>query len=78
MTIKPYWAHPDGSSAWYRVHIHEKNYSVKVIESPFEEDVVISEIKQEWSGGKTASRTIEAGVEYDKVSAAYFAARSAP
>jgi len=75
--MKPYWSHPDGSSAWYRVHLHEKNYSVKVLDSPFEEDVVIAEIKQEWSGGKTASRTIEAGDEYNKVSAAYFAARKA-
>lgn len=77
MTIKPYWSHPDGSSAWYRVHLQEKNYSVKVLESPFEEDVAITEIKQEWSGGKTASRTIESGDEYDKVKAAYFAARNA-
>lgn len=75
--MTPYWTHPDGSSAWYRVHIQEKNYSVKVLESPFEEDVVITEIKQEWSGGKTASRKIEAGEEYDRVKEAYFAARKA-
>ncbi|MEO7104959.1 MAG: hypothetical protein ABIZ09_01180 [Rhodoferax sp.] len=75
--IKPYWTHPDDSFAWYRVHIHDRNYSVKVVESPFEEDVAITEIKQEWSGGKTASRKIEAGEEYEKVSAAYFAARKA-
>ncbi len=75
--MKPYWSDPDGSSAWYRVHVHDKNYSVKVLESPFEEDVAITEIKQEWSGGKTASRTIRAGDEYNKVSAAYFAARKA-
>ncbi len=75
--MKPYWTDPDGSNAWYRVHLYEKNYSVKVIESPFEEDVVITEVKQEWSGGKTASRKIEAGAEYDKVCAVFFATRKA-
>ena len=77
MTTTPYWTHPDGSSAWYRVHIHEKNYSVKVNESPFEEDVAVTEIKQEWSGGKTTTRKIDAGEDFDRVSAAYFAARKA-
>ena len=75
--MKAHWTHPDGSYAWFRVHLHEKNYSVKVIESPFEEDVAVTEIKQEWSGGKTASRRIDAGEEYDRVTAVYFAARKA-
>ncbi len=75
--MKAYWTHPDGSCAWYRVHIHEKNYSVKVTESPFEEDVAVTEIRQEWSGGKSASRKIDAGEEYERVTAAYFAARKA-
>lgn len=75
--MKAYWTHPDGSFAWYRVHIYEKNYSVKVTESPFEEDVAVTEIRQEWSGGKSASRKIDAGDEYDRVTAAYFAARKA-
>lgn len=77
MPMTPYWSHPDGSYAWYRVHLQEKNYSVKVLESPFEEDVAITEIKQEWSGGKTASRRVDAGDEFERVKAAYFAARKA-
>ena len=43
--MKPYWTHADGMTSWYRVHVREKNYSVKVEESPFEEDVAITEIK---------------------------------
>jgi len=75
--MKPYWTHADGMTSWYRVHILDKNYSVKVTESPFEEDVAITEIKAEWSGGNTAPRQVHAGDEYDRVSAAFFAARKA-
>ena len=75
--MKPYWTHADGTTSWYRVHVLEKNYSVKVAESPFEEDVAITEIKQEWSGGNSFPRPVLAGSEYDKVSAAFFAARKA-
>ena len=73
--MKPFWTDPDGMTAWYRVHVLDKNYSVKVVESPFEEDVEITEIKQEWSGGTSSARTIQAGVEYDRVCAAFHAAK---
>ena len=59
------------------MHIAEKNYSVKVVESPFEENVVITEVKLEWSGGNSAPRQIQAGAEYDKVCAAFHAAEKA-
>lgn len=75
--MKPYWTDPDGMTSWYRVHILEKNYSVKVIESPFEDDVVITEIKLEWSGGNSVPRPVPAGDEYDKVCAAFQAAKKA-
>lgn len=69
--MKPYWTDPDGMTSWYRVHILEKNYSVKVVESPFEDDVTIVEIKLEWNGGKSAARAVPAGEEYDRVCAAF-------
>jgi hypothetical protein len=75
--MKPYWTHEDGMTAWYRVHILDRNYSVKVIDSPFEEDVTISEIKMEWSGGNSVSRVIDPGDEYDRVCAAFLAAKKA-
>lgn len=75
--MKPYWTNSDGTTSWYRVHILDKNYSVKVEESPFEEDVSITEIKLEWSGGKNAARPIDHGAEYDRVSAAFRAAKNA-
>ena len=75
--MTPYWTHADGMTAWYRVHVLDKNYSVKVTESPFEEDVAITEIKLEWSGGNTVPRQIQAGDEYDRVCAAFFMAKKA-
>lgn len=75
--MTPYWTHADGMTAWYRVHVLDKNYSVKVAESPFEEDVAITEIKLEWSGGNTVPRQIQAGDEYDRVCAAFFMAKKA-
>ena len=77
MKIEPYWTHSDGMTSWYRVHVREKNYSVKVTESPFEEDVAITEIRLEWSGGNSVAKQMDAGEEYDRVSAAFFAARTA-
>ncbi|MES2950035.1 MAG: hypothetical protein V4858_15950 [Pseudomonadota bacterium] len=77
MAMTPFWMDPDGSTAWYRVHVLDRNYSVKATESPFEEDVAITEIKVEWSGGKSSPRRISAGEEYDRVSAAFFAAKKA-
>lgn len=74
--MKPYWTDSDGSTSWYRVHILEKNYSVKVVESPFEDDVLITEVKQEWSGGNSAPRQIQSGEEYDRVCAAFHAAKA--
>lgn len=77
MGMTPYWTHADGMTAWYRVHVLDKNYSVKVAESPFEEYVAITEIKLEWSGGNSVAKRIDAGEEYDSISAAFFAARKA-
>lgn len=75
--MKPYWTHSDGMTSWYRVHVLDKNYSVKIEESPFEEDVVITEVRQEWSGGNSVPRQIHAGDEYDRVCAAFYAAKKA-
>lgn len=72
--MKPFWTHPDGMTCWYRIHILDKNYSVKVVESPFDDDE-ITEIRMEWGGGNSAQRQIQAGAEYDKVSAAFRAAK---
>jgi hypothetical protein len=74
--MKPYWTHPDGMTSWYRVHILERNYSVKIVESPFDE-MTITEIKFEWSGGNSFPRQVPPGDEYDKVCAAVFAAKKA-
>lgn len=76
MALKPFWTHSDGETSWYRVHVLEKNYSVKVVESPFEEDAVVAEIKQEWSGGNSSTRQVHAGEEYDRVCAAFRAAKA--
>ena len=75
--MTPYWTSPDGTTAWYRVHILDKNYSVKVTESPFEEDVKIIEVKFEWSGGNTMPRHLHDGSEYERVCAAFWAAKKA-
>lgn len=75
--MKPYWTHSDGMTCWYRVHILDKNYSVKVVESPFDEEGEITEIKAEWSGGNTAPRPVHAGEEYERVRAAFLAAKKA-
>ena len=74
--MDPYWTSSDGQSAWYRVHILEKNYSVKIVEDPFEEEGMITEVRMEWSGNKTVARTLSKGDEYDRVCAAYRAAKS--
>lgn len=71
--MKPFWT--DDETAWYRIHLGEKNYSVKASEDPFGE-VQILEIKSEWSGGKTASQTLSEGERYDRVAAAFLAAKN--
>lgn len=74
--MKPFWTDSDGTTAWYRVHILEKNYSVKVTESPFDDDVQVIEVKLEWGGGNHPARKVSAGDEFDKVSAAFRAAKA--
>jgi hypothetical protein len=76
MPIEPFWTATDGLSAWYRVHILEKNYSVKIVQDPFEEDGLIAEVRAEWSGNKSMARTLSNGEEYDRVCAAYHAAKN--
>lgn len=70
--MQPFWT--DGESAWYRVHLGEKNYSVKASEDPFGE-IEILEIKSEWSGGKSASQKLSAGEHFDRVAAAFLEAK---
>lgn len=72
--MTPYWTSPDGDTHWYRVHILEKNYSVKVVESPFDDDEIV-EVKLEWSGGNSSPRKLHDGEEYARVCAAYRAAK---
>ena len=74
--MNPYWTSPDGMTHWYRVHILERNYSVKVVESPFDGDE-ITEVKLEWSGGNSSPRQLSKGDEYDRVCAAFHAAKKA-
>lgn len=67
-----YWT--QGDVSWYRVHLADKNYSVKASEDPFG-DITILEIKSEWSGGKTVSQTLPAGELYERVAQAFLAAK---
>ena len=73
--MQAYWTDSDGFTSWYRVHILDKNYSVKVVESPFEEHGDVQEVKLEWGGKRTPARKVAAGPEFDMVRAAFFAAK---
>jgi hypothetical protein len=73
--MKPYWT--DGESAWYRIHLAERNYSVKASEDPFGE-VSILQVKTEWNGGKRPPQPLLNGEEYDQVCAAFLNAKSSP
>jgi len=70
--MQAYWTRDDVS--WYRLHLADKNYSVKATEDPFG-DVNILEIKSEWSGGKSVSQTLGPGELYDRVAQAFLAAK---
>jgi hypothetical protein len=70
--MQAYWTRDDVS--WYRLHLADKNYSVKAAEDPFG-DVNILEIKSEWSGGKSVSQTLGPGELYDRVAQAFLAAK---
>ena len=70
--MKPFWT--DGETSWYRVHLVDRNYSVKASEDPFGE-IQILEIKSEWSGGRSASQKLAAGDLYDNVAAVFLAAK---
>ncbi len=72
--MTPYWTSSDGTTHWYRVHILEKNYSVKVVESPFDGDEIV-EVRSEWSGGNSSPRQLQQGDEYARVCAAFWAAK---
>lgn len=72
--MQAYWS--KGDTAWYRLHLADKNYSVKTSEDPFG-DITILEIKSEWSGGKTASQTLAPGDLYNRVAQAFLAAKQA-
>jgi hypothetical protein len=71
--MKPFWT--DGESSWYRLHLAEKNYSVKASEDPFGE-VAILQVQAEWNGGKRPATTLHSGDEYDQVCTAFLAAKS--
>lgn len=72
--MQAYWT--QGDISWYRVHLADKNYSVKASEDPFG-DVSILEIKSEWSGGKSISQTLSPGPLYDRVAQAFLSAKKA-
>ena len=71
-TMRSFWT--DGESSWYRIHLAEKNYSVKASEDPFGE-VSILQVQAEWNGGKRPATTLHNGEEYDRVCAAFLAAK---
>ena len=70
--MQAYWTQGDVSRD--RVHLADKNYSVKASDDPFG-DVNILEIKSEWSGGKSVSQTLSPGELYDRVAEAFLAAK---
>lgn len=72
--MQAFWT--DGESSWYRIHLAERNYSVKASEDPFGE-VNILQVQAEWNGGKRPAITLRDGDEYDRVCAAFLAAKSA-
>jgi hypothetical protein len=71
--MKPFWT--DGESAWYRIHLAERNYSVKASDDPFG-DISILQVQAEWNGGKRPAQTLLSGDEYDHVCAAFLTAKS--
>lgn len=72
--MKPFWT--DGESSWYRIHLADRNYSLKVSEDPFG-DVSFLQVQTEWNGGKRAATPLLSGEEYDQVCAAFLVAKSA-
>ncbi len=71
--MKPFWT--DGESAWYRIHLAERNYSVKASEDPFVELTILL-VNSEWNGGRRPPQALHSGEEYDRVCAAFLAAKA--
>lgn len=71
--MKPFVIHTTGEASWYRFHHLEKNFSIKVIDDPFD-GLQVQEIKLEWGGGKSVPKILAEGDEFDRVKALFLAA----